>query len=171
MAVYQILKEGNPVLREKAKPITKVNDAAIRLLNNLRDTLRDTERGVGLAAPQIGISKRAFVVELKESEAYYEMLNPELVDLEGNEEGWEGCLSLPGLEGLVPRAEKLKVNYIDREGCRRELLAEGYLARVIQHENDHLEGILFRDRALEYHTDFDEDGAGSDGGAAQPDEV
>ena len=172
MAVYQIVKEGNPVLREKAKPITNVNDAAIRLLNNLRDTLWETDRGVGLAAPQIGISKRAFVVELKEQEAYYEMINPELSDLEGSEESWEGCLSTPGLEGLIPRAVKLKVSYTDREGNRRELQAEGYLARVIQHEIDHLEGVLFRDRAVAFHTDSgDEDEPEDDTDAGQDGEA
>ena len=148
MSVYQILKEGNPVLREKAKHVTKVNNAVIRLLDNLRDTLRVTPRAVGLAAPQIGISKRAFVVELADNEIYLEMINPQLFDLEGKVEGWEGCLSIPGIEGLIPRAEKLTVKYMDREGQIQELDAEGYLARVIQHENDHLEGVLFRDKAV-----------------------
>ena len=88
LAVYQIVTEGNTVLREKAKPITKVNEAAIRLLDNLRDTLRASERGVGLAAPQIGIGKRAFVVELPEDQLYYEMINPLLSEMEGEEEAW-----------------------------------------------------------------------------------
>ncbi|MCL1804904.1 MAG: peptide deformylase [Clostridiales bacterium] len=163
MAVYQIVREGSPVLRDKAKPITKVNDAAIRLLDNLRDTLRATERGVGLAAPQIGISKRAFVVELKDEELYLEIINPELTDFEGSEEGWEGCLSTPGLEGLIPRAAKMKLSYTDREENRCELKAEGYLARVIQHEYDHLEGVLFRDRAVSFHTEEDGDKEPSEG--------
>ncbi|MCL2122260.1 MAG: peptide deformylase [Clostridiales bacterium] len=152
MSVYQIVKEGNPVLREKALPITNVNDAAIRLLNNLRDTLMVTPKGVGLAAPQIGISKRAFVVQLineeEDEHIYYEMINPELTEMEGREESWEGCLSVPELEGLIPRAKKLKVKYTDRESRKNELIAEGYLARVIQHEYDHLNGVLFPDKAL-----------------------
>jgi peptide deformylase len=148
LSIYEIVKEGNPILREKAKPIPKVNDAIIRLLDNLKDTLHVTPRGVGLAAPQIGIGKRAFVIELAESEVYIEMINPQLSSLGGKEEGWEGCLSVPGVEGLVPRAERLTVKYMDREGNEQELEAEGYLARVIQHENDHLEGVLFRDRAI-----------------------
>ena len=157
MAVYQIVKEGNPVLRERAKPITRINDAAIRLLDNLRDTLRDTTKGVGLSAPQIGISKRAFVVELAESEIYLEMVNPELTDMEGSEEAWEGCLSVPGIEGLVPRAGKLRVKYTDRESRECELTAEGYLARIIQHENDHLDGLLFRDKAVSINTEPEKD--------------
>ncbi|MEL7623616.1 MAG: peptide deformylase [Clostridiales bacterium] len=158
MAVYQIIKDGDPVLREKAKPITAVNDAAVRLLNNLRDTLRETARGVGLAAPQIGISKRAFVIEIADEDIYYEMINPQIIKMEGREEGWEGCLSVPGVEGLVPRAEKLKVKYLNREGQECELLAEGYLARVIQHENDHLDGILFTDKTIAFNTDSEEEG-------------
>ncbi len=158
MAVYQIIKDGDPVLREKAKPITAVNDAAIRLLNNLRDTLRETARGVGLAAPQIGISKRAFVIEIADEELYYEMINPQIIRMDGREEGWEGCLSVPGVEGLVPRAEKLKVKYLNREGQECELVAEGYLARVVQHENDHLDGILFTDKTIALNSDFEEEG-------------
>ena len=157
MPVYQIVKEGNLVLREKAKPVARINDAVIRLLDNLRDTMRGADRGVGLAAPQIGISKRVFVAELPEDEAYYEMINPVLSDLEGQAEGWEGCLSVPGLEGLVPRAERLNVRYTDREGKEQTLIAEGYLARIIQHEYDHLEGVLFRDKSVAFHSPLDDD--------------
>ncbi|MCL1848371.1 MAG: peptide deformylase [Clostridiales bacterium] len=165
MSVYQIVKEGNPVLREKAKPIAKVNDAAIRLLNNLKDTLRETPKGVGLAAPQIGISKRAFVVEIAEEELYYEMINPELMEMEGSEDAWEGCLSVPGLEGVVQRAGKLKVRYTDRESKQNELIAEGFLARVIQHENDHLNGVIFTDKATSFRDpDAQEAEAGDDAG-------
>jgi peptide deformylase len=158
LAVYQIVKEGNPVLREKAKPVKAVNEAAVRLLNNLRDTLRQTARGVGLAAPQIGISKRAMVIEIPEEDIYYEMINPRILHMEGQEEGWEGCLSVPGVEGLVARAEKLQVNYLNREGEERQLKAEGYLARVVQHENDHLDGILFTDKTIELHSNSEEKG-------------
>ena len=160
MSVYQIITEENAVLRLKANTVTKFNAGLIRLLDNLKDTLHETERGVGLAAPQIGVSKRVFVVELPEDEAYYEMVNPELMEMEGSQEGWEGCLSVPGLEGLVPRAEKLRVRYTDREGQNHELFAEGYLARIIQHEYDHLEGVLFRGRAVAFHTPGEDEGDG-----------
>ena len=148
MPVYQIVKEGNPVLREKAKPVKLVNDATIRLLDNLRDTLRESARGVGLAAPQIGISKRVFVVDLPDRELYFEIINPELSEMEGSEDGWEGCLSVPGLEGLIPRAQRIRVDYLDREGQACCLIAEGYIARIFQHEYDHLEGALIKDRAI-----------------------
>ena len=145
MAVYQILKEGDPVLREKAKPINKVNDAAKRLLDNLRDTLFETDTGVGIAAPQIGVSKQAVVIATEED--YLEMINPQIIDQEGSEEGWEGCLSVPGVEGLVPRATRVTARYYDREGRLCEVKAQDFLARVIQHEVDHLSGVLFIDRA------------------------
>jgi len=146
MAVYQIIKEGDPVLREKAKEIKEINPSVIRLLDNLKDTLHSTSNGVGLAAPQIGISKRAIVVETEET-GLIEMVNPEILSAEGTEEDWEGCLSCPGLEGLVPRATRIKVRYLNREGQCVECKAEDFLARVIQHEVDHLDGILFIDRA------------------------
>jgi len=148
LAVYQIINEKDGILREKAKAIPRVNNAIIRLLDNLRDTLHETRKGVGLSAPQIGISKRAFVVEVADEGIYYEMINPELSNMKGREEAWEGCLSVEGVEGFIPRAQKLRVVYTDREQQQRELVAEGYLARIIQHEYDHLEGLLFRDRAL-----------------------
>ena len=145
MAVYQIVKEGDPVLREKAKPINKANDAAKRLLDNLRDTLFETDTGVGIAAPQIGVSKQAVVIATEDD--YLEMINPQIIDQEGSEEGWEGCLSVPGVEGLVPRATRVTARYYDREGRLCEVKAQDFLARVIQHEVDHLSGVLFIDRA------------------------
>ena len=157
MAVYQILNDDHEVLRMTAKPIPRINDGVIRLLDNLKDTLTETQKGVGIAAPQIGISKRAFIIDFvdideEEVEEHYsyEMINPVISEMSGLEEAWEGCLSIFGVEGLIPRAYKLKVAYTDREGVERELEAEGYLARIIQHEYDHLDGVLFVDRATEY---------------------
>ena len=148
MGVYQIVCEGTSVLREKAKEITKFNEATARLLDNLRDTLEATDTGVGLAAPQIGIAKQAVVIRTEE-DGYYEMINPHILSGEGREDGWEGCLSIPGVEGLVPRQQKISVAYKDRQGKAMQLEAEGFFARVIQHEYDHLMGVLFTDRALE----------------------
>lgn len=148
MAVYNILHDNDPVLREKAKPIKEVTPSVLRLLDHLKDTLHSTSNGVGLAAPQIGISKRAIVVEIEEGDLM-EMINPELVEMEGQEEGWEGCLSVPGVEGTVPRATKVKVRYLTRQGEEKILCADDFLARVIQHEVDHLEGVLFIDRATQ----------------------
>jgi peptide deformylase len=146
MGVYQIVKDGDPVLREKAKVIKEVTASTLRLLDNLKDTLHSTSNGVGLAAPQIGISKRAIVVETEE-DGLLEMVNPEILSCEGQAEDWEGCLSCPGLEGVVPRATKISVRYLDRAGECQKLLAQDFLARIIQHEVDHLEGVLFIDKA------------------------
>ena len=148
MAIYNILNESDSLLREKAKAIPKINSGVIRLLDNLRDTLRETGRGVGLSAPQIGVSKRAFIIDVAQEDIYYEMINPELSGMKGRGEAWEGCLSVDGVEGLIPRADKLRVRYTDRDWRDHELEAEGYIARIIQHEYDHLEGVIFRDRAL-----------------------
>ncbi len=147
MAVYQIVKKGNRVLREKARPVKKVNDTVLKLLDNLADTLYDAE-GVGLAAPQIGISKRVIVVDI--GEGIIELINPEVIAGEGEATDLEGCLSIPSVQGLVSRHAKIKVRGINREGDIIEIEATGLLARALQHEIDHLEGILFTDKVTEY---------------------
>lgn len=145
MAVYQIVEEGDEVLRLKAKKVEKITPNIEKLLDNLRDTLADSETGVGLAAPQIGISKRAIVINYDED--YYEVVNPEIISQEGQDTDTEGCLSLPGIIGEVTRAEKVTVKGLNRQGEEITIKAEGYLARIFQHEIDHLEGVLFVDRA------------------------
>ncbi|MBO8167843.1 MAG: peptide deformylase [Thermoanaerobacteraceae bacterium] len=147
MAVYQIVKQGDPVLREKARPVSKINANILKLLDNMADTMYDAE-GVGLAAPQIGISKRVIVVDC--GEGLIELINPEIVEAEGSETDVEGCLSIPGVQGMVPRAAKVKVRGLDRNGKKVELTATGLLARALQHEIDHLDGILFIDKVTEY---------------------
>lgn len=153
MAVYQIVKEGDPVLRQNAIEIKEITPSVIRLLDNLKDTLHSTSNGVGLAAPQIGISKRAVIVET-EDDGLFEMVNPVIFAAEGEEEDWEGCLSVPGTEGRVMRAAKIRVRYMDRDGRNLEMQAQGFLARIIQHETDHLNGILYIDRAQVINRDL-----------------
>jgi peptide deformylase len=148
MAVYQIVREEDPILRQKSKNIPAVTSSVTKLLDNLKDTLAAQKTGVGLAAPQIGISKRAIVVRLPEEEFFYEMINPEILESEGTERDSEGCLSIPNWVGEVDRAAKVRVKALDRLGNPAEYVAEGYLARVFQHEIDHLNGILFVDRAV-----------------------
>jgi peptide deformylase len=145
MAVYQIVEKGDEVLRLKAKKVEKITPNIEKLLDNLRDTLADSETGVGLAAPQIGISKRAIVINYDED--YYEVVNPEIISQEGQDTDTEGCLSVPGIIGEVTRAEKVTVKGLNRQGEEITIKAEGYLARIFQHEIDHLEGVLFVDRA------------------------
>ncbi|WP_027717223.1 peptide deformylase [Desulfovirgula thermocuniculi] len=145
MAVFKIVQYGDAVLREKARPVTKITPNVLKLLDNLRDTMYSA-RGVGLAAPQIGVSKRVIVVDV--GEGLIELINPEIVEAQGEEVDTEGCLSIPHLVGEVPRAVEVKVVGLNRQGHRVEYQARGFLARALQHEIDHLDGILFIDRAI-----------------------
>jgi len=145
MAVYEIVKIGDPVLRERAKPVKNITPNIIKLLNNMADTMYNAKIGVGLAAPQIGISKRVVVIDI--GEGLLELINPEILAGEGSSVDSEGCLSIPGMTGKVKRWEKVRVQALDRHGQRFEIEGKGFLARALQHEIDHLEGILFIDRA------------------------
>ncbi len=146
MAVYQVIKYGedNGILREKAKGITAITPSINKLLDDLRDTMY-SYKGVGLAAPQIGVSKRAIVVDT--GEQFIELINPEIYEQSGSENSEEGCLSLPGIAGNVVRAFRVLVKGLNRTGEEIKIDAKGYQARALQHEIDHLEGILFTDKA------------------------
>ncbi|EFM12952.1 MULTISPECIES: peptide deformylase [Paenibacillus] len=147
MSIRIIVKEPDPVLREVAKEVTKFTPNLHKLLNDMADTMYDAE-GVGLAAPQIGISKRVIVVDIGEEESgLIEVVNPVIVLSEGEQFGPEGCLSIPNLNGDVSRADRVKVAGQDRNGNPIEVDASGFLARAFQHEIDHLNGILFTDLA------------------------
>ena len=145
MAVYKIVELGDDLLKEKAKAVPKITPNILKLLDNMADTMRSA-RGVGLAAPQIGVSKRVIVADI--GEGLVELINPEIIHAEGEEVDTEGCLSIPGLIGEVPRAAVVEVTGLSRSGENVDLKASGYLARVLQHEIDHLEGVLFIDRAI-----------------------
>ncbi|HHY60242.1 MAG TPA: peptide deformylase [Clostridia bacterium] len=146
MAVYRILELGDPTLREKSKAVTKFNTSLAKLLTNLADTMYDAD-GVGLAAPQIGVLKRVVVVDV--GDGLLELVNPEIVEQEGEEIAVEGCLSIPGRQGNVKRASRVKVRYQDRYGNEQWVEGEGLLARALQHEIDHLDGILYIDKLVE----------------------
>jgi len=145
MAIYQIVKSDDEIIRQQAKEIVEVTPNICTLLDNLRDTLYATSFGVGLAAPQIGISKRAIVVDIENE--LFELINPMVIDQEGLAIDTEGCLSVPGIVGEVIRAKKVSIKALNREGEVIVIAAEGLLARAFQHEIDHLEGILFIDKA------------------------
>ncbi|EGL82607.1 Peptide deformylase [Caldalkalibacillus thermarum TA2.A1] len=146
MGVRAIVKYPDPVLREKAVEVKRIDERLHRLLNDMAETMYAAE-GVGLAAPQVGISKRVFVVDVGDENGLLEFINPEIIVKEGEQIGPEGCLSIPGVNGEVRRAQKIKVRAIDRNGETFELEAEDLLARAIQHELDHLNGVLFIDIA------------------------
>lgn len=158
---------GHPVLRAKARPLEKAElrgPVIQKLIDDMLETMAEYH-GVGLAAPQVHEGLRLFVAVLdhgKDDDEEVEavaVINPEITVV-GDEvvEDWEGCLSIPDVRGRVPRAREIKVRALDRDGARIELRAQGYPARVIQHETDHLDGVLFFDRmrSLETMTFLDE---------------
>ncbi len=145
MAVRALLDYTQPVLRRKAKPVARVDGSIRRLARDMRETMKAAP-GVGLAAPQIGESVRVFVYDTGEESGC--IINPELEASAGEQIGVEGCLSVPGLVGEVTRFLTVEVSGLDEWGRPARIAAEGYLARVLQHELDHLNGVLFLDRAL-----------------------
>ena len=154
MAVLQIRLEGDPVLRQKAKPVPKVTKRVTKLLQDMLDTMYAAD-GVGLAAPQIGISERLIVVDVGEGPIC--LVNPELVHGEGSVIDREGCLSIPGLYGYVERYERVVVTGLGAKGKPKKVDAQGWLARALQHEIDHLDGILFIDKATGIARDTEAD--------------
>ncbi len=155
MAVTAVLKMGHPLLRQVAAPIAAFDAAQMReLLTDMEDTMRALH-GAGIAAPQIGVSARVVIFELSENPRYPHitpipftvLINPVLTPLGTElEEGWEGCLSVPGLRGVVPRYRRLHYRGLDAAGHSFERTVEGFHARVVQHEVDHLDGVLFPQR-------------------------
>lgn len=144
--------EKNPILRKKAEEVAEINEETDRFIAAMRRLLKKA-KGVGLAAPQAGKSSRVFILSLPEElrdKSYPEIfINPVLLERSAEEEIMEeGCLSLPGIYGEVPRAKRIKIRAVNKNGDEFEVEANGIPARVIQHEYDHLEGILFIDRAL-----------------------
>jgi len=152
MAIRIIVKEPDEVLHKKAKEVTKITPNVQKLLDDMADTMYDAE-GVGLAAPQVGILKRLIVIDAGDEHGLIKMINPEILESEGEQFGPEGCLSIPGWNGDVRRAEKVTVKGLDREGNELIVTGTGLLARAFQHEIDHLNGVLFTeiaDRVYEY---------------------
>ncbi len=148
MAVRPVRIYGDPVLREKSKDVTSFDDSLRALVTDLFDTMK-AYNGVGLAANQVGVAQRVFVVEVPVEGAPPERVvavNPVIDERSGKEAGEEGCLSMPGLYEDITRATRLRLRGFDADGVPFERVAEGFLARAIQHEADHLDGVLFTDR-------------------------
>lgn len=148
MALLHIVRYPDPVLREKAREVTRITPNLKRMVQNMAETMYDA-KGIGLAAPQIGISKRVVIVDL--GEGLTTLINPVIVKTSGKQRGKEGCLSFPGLWGDVDRAESVEVRGLDLNGEEIYIAAQGYLARALQHEIDHLDGIVFTDRAVDVY--------------------
>src|SRR3954451_17809554 len=148
MPVLKIAKipRDEELLRQRCKPVVKITDRTRQLIADMLETMYEAA-GVGLAAPQVYSNVRLFVYDVGDGPDA--LINPEIVAAEGEEIGVEGCLSIPRLQGEVPRAVRLTVAGLDRRGRRVRIDAEEYLARVFQHEIDHLNGTLFTDRAIQ----------------------
>ncbi len=145
MALRHIVTEGDDILRKNCRPVTEVTDRIRMTLEDMLETMR-TEMGVGIAAPQVGIMRRMFVAEPEPGRVYF-MINPEIYETEGEQDGYEGCLSVPGMIGAVVRPQKIKMRAMDLDGVVQEYEFEDFDARVMCHENDHLNGILYTDKA------------------------
>ena len=144
MAIRNVVQVGDEVLRQKCFPV-EVFDASLHaLLDDMKETVKK-EEGAGLAAPQVGVLRRVVVVDVEEG--YFEFINPEIVGQKGEQSGWEGCLSVRGKSGIVSRPMKVKLKFQDRKGDTYLLQAKGFFARAICHELDHLDGILYIDKA------------------------
>ena len=152
MAYRNVVQVGEDVLRKKCFEVTNFDARLAQLLDDMKDTVR-REEGAGLAAPQVGVLRRAVVVDV--DEGFFEMVNPVIVASGGAQRGYEGCLSVRGRRGIVTRPLTVTVRYFDRNGKPHERKAEGFFARAVCHELDHLDGILYIDRAerVERETD------------------
>lgn len=148
MAIRRVVQLGDEVLRKKCFPVEKFDEKLWQLLDDMKDTVL-YEDGAGLAAPQVGVLRRAVVCSVEEG--FFEFVNPRIISQKGEQSGVEGCLSVRGKYGTVSRPMKVKIVYQDRRGEEHTLVAKGFFARCICHELDHLDGILYIDRASEVH--------------------
>lgn len=145
MALRNIVVEGDEILQKKCREVVSITDRTKETLSDMVDTMRNV-MGVGLAAPQIGIMRRMFVAEPEEGRLYY-MINPVILEQSGSSIGYEGCLSIPGMMGEVERPEHIKMQALDLDGNMQVYEFDDFDARVMCHEYDHLEGILYRQKA------------------------
>ncbi len=186
MALRKIVTEGDPILRKRAREVEEVNDRIRGIFDDMVETMRDAD-GCGLAAPQVGLLKRLIVVEVpdptltdeiadteedleiaekKEGEdtpmILLKLANPEIIQAQGTQSGAEGCLSVPGYTGTVERPQWIKLRALDYSNEQVEMEAEGFLAVAISHEMDHLEGVLFTDKATEVKDIYSEEAEGEE---------
>lgn len=146
MAIRQLRYEGDPLLRKRSRKVTEIDDRILTMVEDMKETMYK-ESGVGLAAPQIGILRRVIVVDI--GEGPIALINPEIIEQDGQYVDIEGCLSIPEKTGKVVRPNRVKVKYLDLDGIEKTIEGTQLLARVLCHEIDHLNGILFIDRIQE----------------------
>ena len=146
MAIRQIRYSKDPILRKVSREVTEINERIKILLEDMIDTMYKDE-GVGLAAPQVGVLRRVVVIDI--GEGVIKLINPEIIEKEGENIDVEGCLSVPGRAGTVKRPERVKVKYLNELGEEKIIEGTGLLAKALCHEVDHLNGILFIDKMIE----------------------
>lgn len=153
MAYKYVVQIGDERLRNVSAEVKKFDSDLWALLDDMKDTVR-AENGAGLAAPQVGVNIRAVVIDLEEG--YFEMINPKILSVKGEQTGAEGCLSVKGKSGVVTRPQKVKAEYRDRKGKKHTVTGTDLFARCMCHEFDHLDGILYVDKATEIHDNEEE---------------
>jgi peptide deformylase len=161
MAVRTIRVYPDPILKQVAETVEEIDDTIVGVIQDLVDTMYDAGHSVGVAAPQIGVLKRILVVDVSKSKlgrdnhhGLLEMVNPAVIEKSGSKMMREGCMSVPDYTGNVIRAEHIVVEFTNRNGQRRVIEASGFEAVAIQHEMDHLDGLLFLDRVSSLKTDL-----------------
>lgn len=154
MALRNLRFEEDPILRKIAKPVKAIDAKICALLDDMAETMTENS-GVGLAAPQVGVLKRVIVIDI--GEGLIELINPEILETEGTQQGSEGCLSIPGKSGVVERPLRTKVKALNRDGEEFTVEGEGYLSVALNHEIDHLNGILYIDKVISMDEDDEEE--------------
>lgn len=145
MAIRKVVTEGDEILRKRCREVSEVTDRIRMTMEDMLETMRE-QYGVGIAAPQVGVMRRMFIAEPEPGRVYF-MINPEILEQSGSQIDDEGCLSVPGLIGTVERPERIKIKAMDLDGVEHVYEFEDFDARVMCHEYDHLEGILYIDKA------------------------
>ena len=154
MALRNIVTEGDEILRKHCREVTEVNERIKTTMEDMLETMR-AEMGVGIAAPQVGIMRSMFIAEPEPGRVYY-MINPEILEQSGSQTGDEGCLSVPGMIGTVERPDYIKIRALDINGAEQVYEFSGFDARVMCHEYDHLDGILYIDKAENIREAYDD---------------
>ncbi len=148
MALRNIVTEGDPILRKRSREIEEISPRIVKLIDDMAETMYYDNRGIGIAAVQVGVLRRAFVIDIGDEHGRINFINPEITLREGEQKCSEGCLSVPGKSAEVMRPSKVHIKALDIDGNPFEMDAEGLLADCICHEYDHLDGILFIDKAI-----------------------